>query len=665
MGYKLPIGLFYYSKEGGADSEMGCSSGWHFFSGIQPCETIGNLEVAFAICRKATKKQKLKSIALYSIAFLQKKCLVYSKQPRPTVPIFGVNPVGKCTFGIVLPRNKYNCQEIFLDCRRKREISPMKRNTKQLIPMILVFTIIAAAYSCRILAMLDIGGVWMNYIRAALYLLLFSLWGYSIDRRIIQKQALHCLRLTAALMLVWLILRTLKYEFVTDLTVARYIWYLYYLPMLFIPLLGVYIALTLGKSEEYRLTERAGFLVAVPGILFLLVITNDLHQQVFAFNSGVPGVPDNYGYSHGIFYFCSMGWMVACMIFSLALLLKKSRVPSGSKKRIRPFVIACITVLYGLLYLSGLPAIRRWLGDMNVTFCLLYAAIYESCIRCRMIPSNTGYVELFEATTLAACIADRSGSIVLRSRAAGEDMVCPREGVPLIRPNGIRISSAPISGGYAVWQDNVRPLTELRARLSENKTKINSNKEKLREAYIIQKKLLELTEKNRIYDEMEARYGDQITRVGQLLRQCQGAAPEEIQSALKRILLLGTYIKRSANLYFLSQEYELLPQQELRLTIDEAVRVINVCGTECSVVYHTTGPMRATEVARLLDLLKVVTEAAMGGLYSLFISVSDGEMDLSVECAAELSFLASPDVTVQQEDGLWLVRTRIGGGSGA
>lgn len=541
----------------------------------------------------------------------------------------------------------------------------MKRNTKQLIPMILVFTIIAAGYSCRMLAMFDICGVYVNYIRAALYLLLFSLWGYSLDRRIIQPQTLHWLRLTAALMLLWLILRTLKYEFVTDLTVARYIWYLYYLPMLFIPLLGVYIALSLGKSEKFRLTGRAGFLVTVPGILFLLVITNDLHQQVFAFSSGVPGGPDNYSYSYGPVYFCYLGWTVTCMFFSLILLLKKSRVPCSKKKRLAPFVIGCATVLYGILYLLGLPAVRWWFGDMNVMFCLLYAAIYESCIRCRMIPSNTGYVELFEATTLAACIADRTGNIVLRSRAAGEGMVCPREGVPLIRPNGIRISSAPISGGYAVWQDNVRPLTELRARLSENKAKINSNKEKLREAYIIQKKLLELTEKNRIYDEMEARYGDQITRVGQLLRQCQGAAPEEIQSALKRILLLGTYIKRSANLYFLSQEYELLPQQELRLTIDEAVRVITVCGTECSVVYHTTGPMRATEVARLLDLLKVVTEAAIGGLYSLFISVSDGEMDLSVECAAELSFLASPDVTVQQEDGLWLVRTRIGGGSGA
>ena len=541
----------------------------------------------------------------------------------------------------------------------------MKRKTKRLLPMILVFTIIAAAYSCRMLAMLDIGGDWMSYIRASLYLLLFFLWGFSLDRRIIQKQALHCLRLTAALMLVWLILRTLKYEFVTDLTVARYIWYLYYLPMLFIPLLGVYIALSLGKSEEYRLAGRIGALTIIPAALFLLVITNDLHQQAFAFGSGVPGVPDNYSYSHGPVYFCCLGWMVICMFFSLILLLKKSRVTCSKKKRLAPFVIGCATVLYGILYLLGLPAVRRWLGDMNVTFCLLYAAIYESCIRCRMIQSNTGYVELFEATTLAACIADRNGNIVLRSQAADEDMVCPKSGLQIIRPDGIRISSAPISGGYAVWQDNVRPLTELRARLSENKAKIKNNKEKLQEAYLIQKKLNELTEKNRIYNELETKYGKQIARIGQLLKQCEGAEPVEIQNLLKRILLLGTYIKRGANLYFLGLEYELLPQQELRLTVDEAVRVMTVCGSECSVAYHTTKPMLTAEVARLFDLLKIVAEATINGLHSLFIFVSDNEMDLSVECVADLSFLVSSNVTVKREDGLWLIRTLIGGVDGA
>lgn len=54
----------------------------------------------------------------------------------------------------------------------------MKRKTKRLLPIILVFTIITAAYSCRMFAMFDIGGVYINYIRALLYLLLFALWGF-------------------------------------------------------------------------------------------------------------------------------------------------------------------------------------------------------------------------------------------------------------------------------------------------------------------------------------------------------------------------------------------------------------------------------------------------------------------------------------------------------
>ncbi len=567
----------------------------------------------------------------------------------------------KRTSGTTCRKHKNNAKGESLVCDRKREIFPMKRNTRQLISLIVVFALIAAAYSCRMLAKFDIGGVYVNYIRAALYLLLFSLWGYSLDRRIIQPQTLHCLRLTAALMLVWLVLRTLKYEIVTDPTVARYIWYLYYLPMLFIPLLGVYIALFLGKPQEIRLNVRTGCLAIVPAVLFLSVITNDLHQQVFAFSGGVPGGQDNSSFSHRPLYFACLVWMVACMVFSLVRLLNKSRIPGSGKKNLAPFVTGCITVLYGVLYLSGLPAVRWWFGDMNVMFCLLFAAIYESCIRCRMIQSNTGYVELFEATTLAACIADSSGNIVLRSHAACEDIACPEEGTQVFRPDGIRISSAPISGGYAVWQDNVRPLTELRAKLSGNKAIIKNNKEKLQEAYFIQKKLYELTEKNRIYDELEARYGKQINRIGQLLKQCEDTGPAEVQNLLKRILLLGTYIKRGANLYFLGMEYELLPQQELRLTVDEAVRVMTVCGTECSVVYRTTKPMRSTEVMRLFDLLKTVAEMTINGLQSLFISVSDSEMDLSVECTADLSFIASSDITVRREDGLWLVRTPIGG----
>ena len=537
----------------------------------------------------------------------------------------------------------------------------MKGTTKHLLPMVFVFTVIAIAYACRMLAKFDIGGPAVNHIRTALYLLLFALWGFSLDRRIIQRQTLHCLRLTAALMLLWLILRTLKYSVVTGSAAGRYIWYLYYLPMLFLPLLGVYIALSMGKSEDYRLSRGTGMLSIIPAALFLLVITNDLHQQVFAFKSGVPGLPVSGTYSYRPLYFICLGWMVVCMAFSLVCLFRKSRIPSGEGKRITPFVLGCAMLLYSILYLSGIPAVRWWFGDMNVMFCLLYAAIYESCIRCRMIPSNTGYVELFEATTLAACIADRSGRIVLRSRAADENMTCPQEGQRIVRPDGMRISSAPISGGYAVWQDNVRQLAELRTRLNANKEEMERNKKKLKDAYLVQKSLHELTEKNRIYNELEAKHSRQTAQMRQMLARCERSGPAERRSLLKKVLLLGTYIKRSANLYFLSSEYQWLPQQELRLTVDEAVRTLTACGTECGVIYRTTGPMRTSEVVRLFDLLEIVAETTVDDLRSLFISVSDSAMDLSVECAADLSVVASPEVTVRREDGLWLVRTGIRG----
>lgn len=192
----------------------------------------------------------------------------------------------------------------------------MKRSRKQILCAIFVFAIIAAAYGCRTLARLDIGGKAYNFIRAGLYLLLFSAWGFSLDRRIIQKQVLHYLRMISALIIIWISLCTVKYELVSDPTASRYLWYFYYLPMLFIPLFGVFIAMTLGKSENYRLTEKTGMLAIIPSVLFLFVITNDLHQLAFAFN-GAPSNPSN-GFTHQPIYYACLVWIVGCMTFTLA-----------------------------------------------------------------------------------------------------------------------------------------------------------------------------------------------------------------------------------------------------------------------------------------------------------------------------------------------------------
>ena len=48
--------------------------------------------------------------------------------------------------------------------------------------------------------------------------------------------------------------------------------------MLFIPLLCVLVALSLGKPENYRLPKWTGLLYLPTTLLLLLVLTNDLHH---------------------------------------------------------------------------------------------------------------------------------------------------------------------------------------------------------------------------------------------------------------------------------------------------------------------------------------------------------------------------------------------------
>ena len=53
--------------------------------------------------------------------------------------------------------------------------------------------------------------------------------------------------------------------------------------MLLIPMLSVFVSQSLGKGEDFRLPRWTKLLYLPTLLLLLLVLTNDLHQQVFSF----------------------------------------------------------------------------------------------------------------------------------------------------------------------------------------------------------------------------------------------------------------------------------------------------------------------------------------------------------------------------------------------
>ena len=140
-----------------------------------------------------------------------------------------------------------------------------------------------AYFPCNVHSICKRQQLFISYYFAQPYLYrLFSAWCLSIRKRIIQTQVRHYLTVISVLMIVWLLFRTVKFC-ISRGDVARHLWYLYYIPMLFIPLFSLFVANSLGKPENFKLPGWMRFLYIPTALLFLLVITNDLHQFVFSF----------------------------------------------------------------------------------------------------------------------------------------------------------------------------------------------------------------------------------------------------------------------------------------------------------------------------------------------------------------------------------------------
>ena len=291
-----------------------------------------------------------------------------------------------------------------------------KPNNERKRILIAVAALLLIAYICRIPG---IGGRFsreLGLIRSAIYMGLFLAWGLSVRSRILQTQARRYMTAIACLMIFWFLVRTLKFHFLTSdryPDAARYLWYLYYLPMLFIPLLSVFVAFSIGKPEDYHLPKRAALLLLPTAMLFLLVMTNDLHQRVFTFPRGMTG--EN-GYAVG--YYLVGGWLTICALMLLFVLYHKCRIPGSRRRILLPCLPIVILILYAVLHYSQMEWVRFVAGDMTAVMCLMYAATLELCIQCRFIQSNTHYRELFDASTVGAQIADGDNHVCLRSQAA-------------------------------------------------------------------------------------------------------------------------------------------------------------------------------------------------------------------------------------------------------
>ena len=502
----------------------------------------------------------------------------------------------------------------------------------------------------------------VNHLRSGIYVFLFSAWSYSLWNRIVQTQVRRYLLAISALMVLWILLRSIKFS-IENTDAERWLWYFYYFPMLFIPMLSVFVSLSLGKGEDFRLPRWTKILYLPTLLLLLLVLTNDLHQRVFSFPSGVLS-DEAYRYEGG--YFFVMGWEALCAGFALLSMVKNCRIPRSRRIRWLPLVPLALSLAYAYAYAKEVYWVWVLAGDMTVSQCLIFASIFECCIQCGLIQSNLGYDELFEATSLPVQITDHAFHSkyvsVAMQRALPQSELRQMQQDTVHLGDDTLLKRHKLRRGWVFWKEDISALNQIRKELELTRDELRDTGDVLTAENAQRARWLKLIEENRLYDMMEAQTARQIAMLRELLTELQKTEDSgRARHLLGQVIIIGTYIKRRSNLIFVGEQRGAISVQELLLCLNESSENISVYGADCKAIVKGEGLLTVEQATQVYDLFEAVVETELESLRALLISIEVGkwvEVALCVSAAEPLCGLRArfPGLEWEQdEDGLQYV----------
>ena len=262
-----------------------------------------------------------------------------------------------------------------------------KQNKIVLRNVIVIAFFLAFAYALRIIlrqmSTLFLPSA-LTIIRSTIHVTIVALWTVSLGRRVVNKQVRRILLAVGFLMAMWIIAKTLKYEFLPNnfTTLGRYIWYSYYIPMLMIPFLGLLVTQFIGKADTYQ-APKWTYYFYIPAVLLVVgILTNDLHNLAFTFPNGIESY--NSDYSYNFLYWCAMGWYIGLGVAFVVILLRKSRLPGSKNMQKLPLFIMIGAIAFWLLY-----TLKIINGDLTVIDCILIGSLLETAIQSGLIHTNS------------------------------------------------------------------------------------------------------------------------------------------------------------------------------------------------------------------------------------------------------------------------------------
>ena len=439
----------------------------------------------------------------------------------------------------------------------------------------------------------------------------FSIWGVLTYLRCLDYVLRRRLVAIATICTLWMIEVIFKYKSFTP-HYATLLWYLYYVPMTFVPLLYQLCGMRLAGVEQHRAGRRyrAALWIAA-ALLVAFVLTNDLHRQVFHFDRASETWSNDYTYGWG--YFVYLAWTAFNFVAFFAL------VGRSSSYRIQRFSGTAALVLLGGAFFAVSYAMRvpwAWKLNFSLVYCVLCVVTLEICLDCGVIPSYHDIAGIFDTLPLDLKVLTRDLQVAYATPMSGSTPPGVREELRAQehgRAHAFAVASDPdvmyrafpLLGGSALLAQDVSELNELNRELAHRRMELHRQNELLTADYDLKTHLADQEAETLLVQDVEQALARALEGMYDLLSSLppltDEASSHERYRMLQRAKMLVAYCKRKGSLTLAQHGGSGFDRDRIQLIANELASDLRTIDVDCASIIAIRRPMHASAVSALYD----------------------------------------------------------------
>ena len=486
-----------------------------------------------------------------------------------------------------------------------------------------IISFIIAIVAAIMIQMFVPGSFMLQNLSSVVYSCIVITWIITIQRRVNISYIKGYLVLGGLAVTALFVLRVMRWDYFNDiLTVNRYTWYCYYIPVTAIPLYTFSLSMRVGMEQEKRKNKLETIILFIWVLLVAFVMTNDLHGLVFDIKSYTE---KNQEYLYGIGFYCIIAWILLLTGVSFMILIKRNR---NYSTRNLSWIPVGIFLFFGILLLiyvvngSASPAVfGHNIYNFQEIYGMMYIGLWEASLRIGLIPSNSDYDDIFKLADIKAAIADEGYTLKYLSNGA---VHLKKEQIEkAVNEGGIRldenrkVKAQHIRSGSVLWLEDRTTVNELNMILKEAIDRISEENSLLEIENEIKAQKQAIEVRNKIYDNIANRTRKQLEKIEEILEKAE-ITGEDPAEGIRLCTVLGAYVKRQANLSILAEQYKRLKLEELRFAIRESMENIKLLGVDASVSgIATNNEFDGEQVIFAYEIFETTVEAALPGIETL------------------------------------------------